>query len=364
MADISKVKIPSVSTPYNIKDANAGYSISLVNKVLNLLNADNEIISSVTLPANCTAVEDGLVKTNGNEYYVKADKDGVKAGSYIPKIINILQGIKLVGRFIYIPEESILTYVDNISVTPLKKGGIYDLIPVQVTSISRELLNSIQGMHLNNANATKIIINSTRYGIKYINDTDYSNPNAFPDGETYYYNVCKNGTGYANGLLRHKFLSILEVKDPSGVTTSDTLTKTSNNSNVIFTPKSIAQAELQLYNDESKDYKHIYFIYDTSVMFMPPSNPTQVIINGAMNCKAYTYSVLDSNGAVLSTSTIKNFTSSIQIPLRAIASGEINMIKISLYAKTQTIGGTTPVTSNGDIHFFYTCPSGKTASIT
>ena len=275
-----------------------------------------------------------------------------------------MQGTKLIVRFIYIPEESKLEYVDNISVTPLKNGGLYDLIPVQVTSISRGLLNSIQGMHLNNANATKLIINSTKYGIKYIGGTDYSNPNTFPNGETYYYNVCKNGTGYANGLLRHKFLSILEVKDTAGVTTSDTLTKSARDSDVVFAPKSITQVELQLYNDESNDYKHIYFRSNTSAMVMPPNNPAQVIINGAMNCKAYTYSVLDSNGAVLSTSTIKNFTNSIQIPLRAVASGEINMIKISLYAKTQTIGGTTPVTSNGDIHFFYTCPSGKTASIT
>ena len=362
MANIAKMKLPD-NTTYNLKDANAGYSISLVNKDLNLLNANNEIISSVTLPADCTTVEDGLIKTNGNNSYVKADYSGVKEGSYIPKIINILQGTKLIGRFIYIPEERHLSYVDNISVTPLKNGGLYDLIPVQVTPNSRGLNNSIQGMHLNNANATKLIINSTRYGIKYIEGIDYTNANSFPEGESYYYYVCKNGTGYANGLLRHKYMNILEVRDTAGVTTSDTLSKSSD-SDVVFAPKSIAQAELQLYNDESNDYKHIYFRSNTSTTLIPPTNPTQVIISGAVDCKAYTYSVLDSNGAVLSTSTIKNHSSSIQIPLRAIASGEINMIKISLYAKTQTIGGTTPVTSNGDVHFFYTCPSGKTASIT
>ena len=77
MADLSKIKLPD-NTTLNLKDANAGYSISLDNKILNLLNANNEVISSVTLPADCTAVEDGLVKTNGNEYYVKADNGGVK----------------------------------------------------------------------------------------------------------------------------------------------------------------------------------------------------------------------------------------------------------------------------------------------
>lgn len=50
MADISKVKIPSVSTPYNIKDANAGYSIALELTDLLLKNAAGSEISRVTIP--------------------------------------------------------------------------------------------------------------------------------------------------------------------------------------------------------------------------------------------------------------------------------------------------------------------------
>lgn len=52
MADISKVKIPSVSTPYNLKDANAGYSIEIVDDYLNLKNSAGTIISNAQLPSS------------------------------------------------------------------------------------------------------------------------------------------------------------------------------------------------------------------------------------------------------------------------------------------------------------------------
>lgn len=155
MADISKVKIPSVSTPYNIKDANAGYSVEIVDDYLNLKNSAGTIISNAQLPSASSSLYH-LEPINSNQYNVTGnnlfDTNANEYHLYIPESYNIVNNTtnKSVG-ILYSLKSMLATFAHFIKFGDVIASGACKNTQIWINSISTSsymMTSSIKGKSL------------------------------------------------------------------------------------------------------------------------------------------------------------------------------------------------------------------------
>lgn len=356
MADISKVKIPSVSTPYNIKDANAGYSVAIDsnNNTLQLKNADGTVISYVTLPSSdssYTVQEEklGAFNYSGNTLAVKTSDGKLVANMpYVENIVNSENGNIFAKIIRYNNDTPTLTFTKLYACQTNKTVSAYDVVTVLSNG-------SAQSSTISNYISDKPVEYgaATNPKLCYGNIYDYSLNSSSPLGtfDKSFWTASNNSavfaSGYATAAQDSRFL--MQAYYNGGTFGANTILTGTQAINGLY-DKNILQ-NILFYN--SKD---VVLIASQAGITWDGSYST-AFMRGIMNAKQAAFSVLDTSGNVLRTSGRQSVNGGGTI-LRATscASGEINVIKVNLYVQND-------VHSAGDLHFYMQMPTGKTALV-
>lgn len=349
MANISKMKLPN-NTTYNLKDANAGYSIEIVNGVLGLKNAAGTVISSANLPAggaNFALYKEQIYAFNSDGTNTIKDKNTNKVVAFLPTVYNLVDATninKVYAKFIYYSaSNTTLTLVKKYSTS--YRGAIntdFKIIPI-TSNTSSEITNFISDLPTKYGNSLGQY-NGCRF--------DYSlNPAVTPERYKAIWEASNNGTLIATGFAFDD--QPLSYGIPFRAIRSDSF----GASTVITARQNYNELNVGLLRDiiwygPNTYTGNVVYINNASITWDGQHN--NAIISGIVNGQSFEISRVNNDGTVGSVVSRASISGGgFMLRTTACASNETTVVKVKIYA---TYG----VASHGDLEFYMSLPAGKT----
>lgn len=356
MANISKMKLPN-NTTYNLKDANAGYSIEIVNGVLGLKNAAGTVISTVTLPSggDYKVVLDGYYKFGTSIVGSTVDNTAGLKMVVAPPVYNILDktnATKLIGRIVYFSDRMNINKLTKISKFSIPAGftlgpgesKCIQFIPsntiIETTTNYAQRSGSPIACNFGDGAAYGSSTGTYGYDLSLVNDQSYgcvNEPNAvfkiapssnLNSDKAYGIQLSTASVYFASGVpFTTKGQYILFVNPTSSSVTIDSASDIIVTANEI--PNCSGVSEVIMYNKALTNNAIIPYISEGAEVRW---NGTSVgLLQGLMNSRFIKFSRLNNDGSIASTTHWINVSGNMaMMQVRAISGTECNVVEATI----------------------------------